>query len=209
MLNKLFEDALLATSYASSDSESVQRAHEKRRPVIEAQIEVVKQAMRLLKSIRADVEAMRLDDSDHFAGTGKCEFGHEGVEVTLEWPNLAILSDDIDCLLKTVEKLDTPKVWFVFFGDCRQYFRCEAEDREEATALCARTYPGQVIHVAIPATCHGELVMEGYGEYPVSCPKCGGRTEFGELPREDWQVHVCQRCNHSFIAIPDEEEVTP
>ncbi len=118
MLKKLFEDALLATSYASSDSESVQRAKDARRPVIEAQIELVKQAMRLLKSVRTDVEALRLDDSDYFAGTGKCEFGHEGVEVTLEWPNLSILSDDIESLLKTVDKLDNPKVWFVLFGDC-------------------------------------------------------------------------------------------
>lgn len=46
------------------------------------------------------------------------------------------------------------------------------------------------------------LVMYGYAEEMVHCPLCASRTEFGELPRESWQLHVCLKCNHSFIAVP-------
>lgn len=52
-------------------------------------------------------------------------------------------------------------------------------------------------------------MVYGYGEDMVHCPLCGCRTEFGELPREGWQVHVCQACNHSFIAVPDDPEEGP
>ena len=48
------------------------------------------------------------------------------------------------------------------------------------------------------------------GEEMVHCPLCGSRTEFGELPRDSWQLHVCLKCNHSFIAVPggpEEEEM--
>lgn len=206
MLNQLFQAALLNLSMLEGDNLTTQREDARHRRIVEAQIELAKQALRMLKSVHADIEALRIDGGDVFEGTGDCEFGHEEVGIKFNWPNLAILSDDIDCLLKKVTESSTPNIWFVFHGDCSFSHRCEAQDREEAMELCALAFPGSTVHVAVPATCHGELVMEGYGEDPVSCPKCGARTELGELPRDGWQVHVCQRCDHSFIAVPDEDE---
>ena len=165
---------------------------------------LARRAILMLRSLHTDVSALRVDDG--FQGTGNCEYGHEGVEVTLDWPNLAMLTDETKNILDEVAASDVPKIWFVFHGDCTQSHRCEADDREDAMEICTEAHPGSQIHVAIPANCHGELIVYGYGEEVVHCPLCGGRTEFGELPREGWQVHVCQKCNHSFIAVPDEPE---
>ena len=204
MLNKLFQAALLNVSVSDEGNLLMQRENAHLLQTVEAQIELAKQALLTLKRIHADIEFMRVDDSDVFSGTGECEFGHENVGVKLYWSKLAILSDEIDSLLKKVKELSEPKIWFVFHGDCNSSYRCEAEDRDEAMELCSLAFPDALVHAAVPSTCHGELVMEGYCDDPVTCPKCGARTQFGELPREGWQVHSCLGCEHSFIAIPND-----
>ena len=178
----------------------------RRRRQIAAQISLARRAVLMLKSLHADISALRVDEGDGFQGTGSCEYGHENVDVTLDWPNLAVLADETSNILDEVAKADDRNYWFVFHGDCTLSFRCEADDREEAMELCAETHPGSQVHAVVPGGKHGQLVMFGYGEEMVRCPHCGSRTEFGELPRDQWQLHVCNRCNFSFIAVPDDEE---
>lgn len=98
--------------------------------------------------------------------------------------------------------------WCVLFGDDGLVFCCQAEDREHAVEQCGNAYPGDVIHVAVPANRDGGLTIESFAEDPVSCPKCGSRTEFGELEFISWkpQVHVCLRCNLSFLAQQEDED---
>jgi hypothetical protein len=179
----------------------------RRRRVVEHQIQLVTRALSLLKSLHTDIEALRIDGGDGFGGTGDCEFGHEACGVNVDWPNLAIDSDAIADLLKSVD--DAGKeltVWYVLYGS-GEFFKAFAEDREHAMEQCRDAYPGETVHVAVPANEFGGLVMHGYGEEFVTCPKCCRRTEMGELPVEGMQIHVCQPCDHSFIAVPDEEEV--
>ncbi|TXT24383.1 MAG: hypothetical protein FD131_4980 [Rhodocyclaceae bacterium] len=204
---KLLSEAALSQLVVPDDADkTTAREILRRRRNVDAQLKLAQRALLMLRSLHTDISALRVDDGDCFEGTGNCEFGHESVGVKLEWPNLAVLADETDALLKEIAESDKPEIWFVFHGDCQQAYRCEADDREEAMEFCAEDHPGNQVHVAVPATCHGELVMEGYGEDPVHCPKCGSRTDFGELPRFGWQIHVCLGCNHSFIAVPDEDE---
>lgn len=205
MLKCLHEVALAGLVVPEGADKATEREILRRRQQVEAQLSLARRAIQMLKSLLADVSAMRVDGGDGFQGTGDCEFGHEGVDVTLEWPNLALLTDETKQILDEIAASDVPKIWFVFHGDCSQSHRCEAADREEAMEICAEANPGSKVHVAVPAGPHGELVMYGYGEEMVHCQRCGSRTDFGELPREGWQVHVCLSCNHSFIAVPDEE----
>ena len=205
MLKYLSEAALAGVTVPAGADKATEREILRRRRQVEAQLSLARRALLMLRSLHTDISALRVDGGDGFQGTGDCEFGHESVDVTLDWPNLAVLADETANILKEVAESDIPKIWFVFHGDCTQSHRCEAEDREEAMEICAEANPGSQVHVAVPATCHGELVMYGYGEEMVHCPKCDSRTEMGELPR-DWQVHVCLRCNHSFIAVPDDPE---
>lgn len=205
MLKYLHEAALASLVVPEGADKATEREIFRRRQQVEAQWSLACRAILMLKSLHADVSALRVDDGDGFQGTGNCEYGHEGVEVTLDWPNLAVLTDETKTILDEVAASDVPKVWFVLHGDCSVPHRCEAEDHEEAMEICAEAHPGSKVHVAVPADAHGELVLYGYGEEMVHCPLCGSRTEFGELPRDGWQVHVC-RCNHSFIAVPEDEE---
>jgi len=176
--------------------------------IVEHQIHLANRALVTLKSLRIDIEALRVDGGTKFEGTSDCDYGDD--DVTLDWPNLALMSDELETLLADIESSERLQVWYVFHGDCQQAFRCVADDREQAHEQCEDAYPGETVHAAVPADPFGTLVMEGYGEDPVSCPKCGSRTEFGDLPRDGWQLHVCQRsnCQHSFIAVPGEEEET-
>ena len=209
MLKCLHEVALAGLVVPEGADKATEREIVRRRQQVEAQLSIACRAILMLKSLHADVSALRVDDGDGFQGTGNCEYGHEGVDVTLEWPNLAVLADETKKILDEVAESDVPKIWFVFHGDCSLSHRCEAADREEAMEICAEANPGSKIHVAVPASAHGELVMYGYGEDMVHCPLCGSRTDFGELPRDGWQVHVCLSCNHSFIAVPEDSEAEP
>jgi hypothetical protein len=206
MLKCLHEVALAGLVVPEGADKATEREILRRRQQVEAQLSLARRAILMLKSLFADVSVMRVDGGDGFQGTGDCEFGHEGVDVTLDWPNLALLTDETKEILDEIAVSDVPKIWFVFHGDCSQSHRCEAADREEAMEICAEANPGSKIHVAVPASAHGELVMYGYGEEMVHCPRCGSRTDFGELPRDGWQVHVCLSCNHSFIAVPEDPE---
>ena len=207
MLKCLHEVALAGLVVPEGADKATEREILRRRQQVEAQLSLARRAILMLKSLFADVSAMRVDGGDGFQGTGDSEWGiREGVNVTLDWPNLALLTDETKQILDEVAKADVPKIWFVFHGDCSQSLRCEAADREEAMEICADANPGRKIHAAVPASVQGELVMYGYGEDMVHCPLCGSRTDFGELPREGWQVHVCLSCNHSFIAVPEDSE---
>lgn len=42
------------------------------------------------------------------------------------------------------------------------------------------------------------------GEDPTTCPKCGARTDFVELP-DGKQEHTCSNCDYVFL-VEDEEE---
>ncbi len=212
MLSYLHEVADRAIVIPENAGSSVTREQTRRRKQLDNQLSLVRRAILMLKSLHADVSALRVVDGDGFQGTGSCEFGHEGVDVTLDWPNLALLIDETKSILDDVAKADVRTYWFVWHGDCSLAFRCEADDREEAMELCAETHPGSQIHAVVPGNEFGGLVMHGYGEEMVHCPLCGSRTEFGELPRDSWQLHVCLKCNHSFIAVPagpEEDEVEP
>jgi hypothetical protein len=99
--------------------------------------------------------------------------------------------------------------WVVVYGEDGLYFHCQAEDREHAVDQCENAYPDDVAHVAVPADSKGQFVIETITEDPMGCPKCGGRTKFEEVPvSNNLQIHVCMRCNHSFIADHDEETST-
>ncbi len=212
MLKLLHEIADKAIQIPDHAGLAVRMELTRRRKQLEAQLSLARRAILMLRSLHADISALRVDDGDGFQGTGNCEFGHEGVDVTLDWPNLALLTDETKSILDEVAKADVRTYWFVWHGDCSLAFRCEADDREEAMELCAETHPGSQIHAVVPGNEFGGLVMYGYGEEMVHCPLCGSRTEFGELPRDSWQLHVCLKCNHSFIAVPggsEEEEMNP
>ena len=96
--------------------------------------------------------------------------------------------------------------WCVLYGADGLEFHCQAEDREHAVEQCQDAYPVDLVHVAVPCDAAGTMVLETLTDDPTSCPKCGARTEFGELPFRGWQIHVCSCCSHSFIAVPDEDE---
>ncbi len=99
------------------------------------------------------------------------------------------------------------RLWCVLYGAEGRVYFCEAEDRTEATEQCRIAHPAQPVHWAVPADRHGSLVLETQTDDPAVCPKCYGRTEMEDLPFRGWQAHVCLHCSHSFIAVPDEEEV--
>jgi hypothetical protein len=204
-MNTLFSTT--ATSIANGSGESVFPLAQRRNAVLERQISLVLRAITALKSVHTDIEALRVDGGDTFTGIGDCEFGHEEVDVTLDWPNLAIMSDNIGQLLREIDTSEQVKSWYVFHGDCTQSFFCIADDREHAIEKCRDANPNRLIHAVVPSDAFGTLVMEAYEYDPVSCPKCGSRTDFGSLPRDEWQLHVCLRdaCQHSFIAVPAEE----
>ena len=202
-LKQLFEAALANVALGENPTPETRALH----MIVNSQIGLVELAFKELKSVRTDIEALRLDGGNFFQGTGGCEWGHEDCSVTLEWPNLAIMSDSIADLLKTAESAGkmTP-IWYVLYGSEGEFFKAAADDREHAMEQCRDAYPGETVHVAVPADDHGSLVLEVFDEDPVCCPKCCGRTEMGELPVNGMQIHVCHRCNHSFIAVPDDEE---
>lgn len=203
MLDQLIQvvEQALAQPYLDTQEERYRRRQVKK------QLDLVLRSVTTLKSFVGDIQALRVGDSEDFAGTGDCEFGHECVGVTMEWPNLAILSDLARELLSEIEVSHLPKIWYVFHGDCSLSYRTPADSSEEAIEACRKAHPGAPIHAAVPGSLHGALVMHGYDEDPVRCPKCGSRTDVTQLPRDDWQVHNClqQACQWSFVAIPDEE----
>ena len=203
MMKQLFEAALASVQVGEDAAPEAKAALER----VQAQIALVESAFKMLKSVRTDIEALRLDGGDYFEGTGDCEFGHEGVSIKIDWPNLAIDSDAIDTLLKSAEGASKAlPVWFVLYGSEGEFFKASAEDRVHAMEQCANAYPGETVHVAVPDDGHGNLVLEVFGEDFVTCPKCGRRTEMGELPVQSMQIHVCHRCDHSFIAVPDDDD---
>lgn len=204
-LKQLFEAALAHVALGENPTPEAKALH----LMVNNQIGLVELAFKELKSVRTDIEALRLEGGNFFQGTGGCEWGHEDCSVTLEWPNLSIMSDTIAELLKTAEGAGqmTP-VWYVLYGTEGEFFKALADDREHAMEQCRNAYPGETVHVAVPANEFGGLVMYSYGEEFVTCPKCGRRTEMGELPVKGMQIHVCHRCDHSFIAVPDEDEDT-
>lgn len=204
-LKQLFEAALAHVALGENPTPEAKVLH----LMVSNQIGLVELAFKELKSVRTDIEALRLEGGNFFQGTGGCEWGHEDCSVTLEWPNLAIMSDTIAELLKTAEGAGqmTP-IWYVLYGSEGEFFKAAADDREHAMEQCQNAYPGETVHVAVPANEFGGLVMYAYGEEFVTCPKCGRRTEMGELPVKGMQIHVCHRCDHSFIAVPDEDEDT-
>lgn len=282
-LKQLFEAALANVALGENPTPEAKALH----LMVNNQIGLVELAFKELKSVRTDIEALRLEGGNFFQGTGGCEWGHEDCSVTLEWPNLAIDSDAIanllesaasmgdattppekvvpgptyqptgkilafqdlsvgtmfidhfdvgDTWLKTspyMAKLESgreygpnygregwecdvsPKsltepvlsIWYVLYGSEGEFFKAAADDREHAMEQCRDAYPGETVHVAVPADKFGNLVMYAYGEEMVTCPKCGRRTEMGELPVGDgMQIHVCHACDHSFIAVPDEDD---
>ncbi len=202
-LKQLFEAALAHVALGENPTPEARALH----LMVNNQIALVDLAFKELKSVRTDIEALRLDGGNFFQGTGGCEWGHEDCSVTLEWPNLAIMSDTIAELLKTAESAGqmTP-IWYVLYGTEGEFFKAAADDREHAMEQCQNAYPGETVHVAVPADDHGSLVLEVFDEDFVTCPKCGRRTEMGELPVKRMQIHVCHRCDHSFIAVPDDDE---
>ena len=137
MLKSLHEAALAGLVVPDGADKAAEREILRRRRQVEAQLSLARRAILMLRSLNADVSALRVDDGDGFQGTGNCEYGHEGVEVTLDWPNLAMLTDETKNILDEVAASDVPKIWFVFHGDCTQSHRCEADDREEALEICA------------------------------------------------------------------------
>lgn len=203
MFKQLFEAALANVALGENPTPEARALH----MIINNQIGLVELAFKELKSVRTDIEALRIEGGHFFEGTGGCEWGHEDCRVTLEWPNLSIMSDSIAELLKSAESSGqmTP-VWYVLYGSEGEFFKAQADDREHAMQQCRDAYPGETVHVAVPSNEFGGLVMYAYGEEFVTCPKCGGRTEMGELPVKGMQIHVCHRCDHSFIAVPDEDE---
>lgn len=96
----------------------------------------------------------------------------------------------------------------VLYGDDGLMFCCQAEDREHAVEQCANAYPDENVHVAVPADNHGGMTIQTFAEDPVSCPKCGSRTEFGEFKfsNSELQIHVCLCCNLIFLAQQENEE---
>ena len=202
LVKQLFEAALASVKVGEDATPEAKATLER----VQAQIALVESAFKLLRGVHADIEALRLDGGDHFEGTGDCEFGHEGNLVKIDWPNLAIDSDAIATLLKSAEAASKGlPVWFVLYGSEGEFFKVSAEDRVHAMEQCANAYPGETVHVAVPDDGHGNLVLEVFGEEFVTCPKCSRRTEMGELPVQRMQIHVCHRCDHSFIAVPDDE----
>ena len=173
-------------------------------PVAVRQMALANKAVRLLRSLYADIDALRVGKGNYFQGTGKCECGCDEAEVELEWPNLAALVDETEELLEEIRSSDIPekRTWFVFHGDCKTMCRTLADNKEEAMANFQAMMPGQIALAAVQETAHDQLVMEGYGNGEVSCPKCGGSTSYIELPR-DWQAHDCKHCQHGFIAVPN------
>ena len=198
MLSYLHEVADRAILIPGNAGSSVSREQARRRKQLDTQLSLARRAILMLKSLHADVSALRVADGDGFQGTGSCE----GVDVTLDWPNLALLIDETKSILDAVAKADVRTFWFVWHGDCSTAFRCEADNPDQAMELCAETHPGSPIHAAVLGNEFGGLVMYGYGEEMVHCPLCGSRTEFNELPRENWQCHHCLKCKHAFIAVP-------
>lgn len=204
MLKYLHEVALANLDVPEGADQATEHEVLRSRRKIEAQLSLAVRAILMLRSLHTDVSALRVSDGDSFTGTGDCEYGHEGVDVTLTWPNLAILIDATKDLLDEVKATDTPKVWHVFHGDCTEWFYCEAESREEAMQICADAHPGSQVHAAVPSFAKGQLLMCSYGTEPVRCPQCGSLAEFVEqLPRERWQIHACSS-NHHFIAFPED-----
>ncbi|GIK44857.1 MAG: hypothetical protein K8L99_29395 [Anaerolineae bacterium] len=93
--------------------------------------------------------------------------------------------------------------WFAFYwlANGVGIFHCMAEDRQHALELCRAAHPGIEVYGAVPGNDQGSLVYETLSDQPACCPKCGGRTEFGEMP-DDAQIHYCLRCDHGFVADP-------
>ena len=116
MLKCLHEVALAGLVVPEGTDKATEREIVRRRQQVEAQLSLACRAILMLKSLHADVSALRVDDGDGFQGTGNCEYGHEGVDVTLEWPNLAVLADETKKILDEVAESDVPKIWFVFHG---------------------------------------------------------------------------------------------
>lgn len=210
MLKYLHEHALvnLEISEDNADDAITQHALKVRRRKIEAQLSLARRAILMLKSLHADVSALRIGDGDVFSGIGDCEYGHEQVGIQMEWPNLAILIDESKKLLDEIDATDVLMDWHVFHGDCKSWFHCEAESREEAMQICAQLNPGSPVHTAVPSFKFGQLLMCSYGAEPVKCPRCGCSSDVEKhLPRDNWQVHKCH-AGHHFIALPEvvEEE---
>ena len=99
MLKLLHEIADKAIQIPDNAGLAVRMELTRRRKQLEAQLSLARRAILMLRSLHADISALRVDDGDGFQGTGNCEFGHEGVDVTLDWPNLALLTDETEAAL--------------------------------------------------------------------------------------------------------------
>lgn len=122
---------------------------------------------------------------------------------------MAALAQQADINYVTIGE-DGPPIlqdWVGVYGENGLLFHCRAEDREHAFEQCQNAYPNDKVHVAVPANNEGQLVIQTITDDPMCCPKCGSRTEFGVL-QNNMQVHVCMKCDHSFLAEHDEETST-
>lgn len=201
MFKQLFEAALASTTIGVDAEPEAKAEANRNKERISAQIDLVKEALRLLKSVATDIDALRTPDGLFDVSGCELEFESE----TIEWPNLAIDADAIGNFLRQAEEAgaDLP-VWYMLDGQGR-FHKVQAEDREHVLERFQATCPGETALVAVPANRVGELQLFGYGEDPVRCPTCGRRTDFEELPVGSMQIHVCHPCAFSFIASPDEE----
>lgn len=77
MLSYLHEVADRAIVIPGNAGSSVLREQTRRRKQLENQLSLARRAILMLKSLHADVSALRVADGDGFQGTGSCEFGHE------------------------------------------------------------------------------------------------------------------------------------
>ncbi|MCL4682395.1 MAG: hypothetical protein KJZ92_14135 [Rhodocyclaceae bacterium] len=144
-------------------------------------------------------------------------FGHEGTEIAVEFEAPAdagkatLDAAFIDALSQQADIHYAPARQQLFWGACHftggylGYICMQAEDREHAMEIARSIEPHLDFQVVVPANGSRGLTIETLDQdQPTTCPKCGARTEFGELPA-GYQVHVCQRCDHSFLANSEEE----
>jgi len=110
MMLKYLQEAVLAGLVVPEGADkATEREILRRRRQVEAQWSLACRAILMLKSLHADVSALRVDDGDGFQGTGNCEYGHEGVEVTLDVELRDVLSED-GLVIRREERFMVPTI---------------------------------------------------------------------------------------------------
>lgn len=107
MLKYLHEAALAGLVVPEGADKATEREMLRRRQQVEVQLSIACRAIQMVERLHCDIYAMT-GIGDVVRGRGSYEYGPEGLEVMLEWPEIAQLEKECSAIIFGVARADEP-----------------------------------------------------------------------------------------------------